>query len=848
MSLPTWVSFSDAIWGLRNYVSWDDPRTAQDESFTAAAGDSVGYDYAADNFWYPGPAPTDPNAPNPNVIPAAVDPGNGGAPIPSQQSFSVTVSNPLNKPMTEMSVQILNGGKPIDDATAQQLDVYVTPPWQGASEYALAWDGSQPGMGTFVLSPLPPELTASPVVPNGNWAIRVVNHTTGDITPSTIDLQLYQGWTSQQYESLIDSGKPVILYWQGICTSLDDKGNIPEDAIATLGHYSLGVGYYAASADPNAPLQHVEMNTTWGDGRHEWDWSNFALSMTYNSQHTQQVNYWPGYHQVTYDYSWTCMGGIWLNTGNNPQQNNLIQPTGPSAYFSIADQNVGNLSIDIGLGDPADPLWQTSVPAPATQPTGPAIGIDYVDPDCDISGGIDYLMAHPGTPENWYIKVSGGQGVVSGNQATTGWIQDFQIRYNGQRWFTSDRDTVFDDSSSAAVVAHVKSSIFGSISGTVYDDTNGNGVRDTVDTTLSPFATSLPASIQDDGSAAIVPIHDLGGMTGTLTDIKVMLSIAHPQTSDLVVKLRHLIASPSGPIADPAHPDITLLNHIGTGANFTNLVLHDSADSMLSDSASPYTGEFEPGSPLSGLLGMDMSADADSWWELVVQDTVAGPVGQNAQVTGFSIDFTTSIEPGVAGVQVSLSDGETATTDAKGNFRFDGTGPNNYGLPPGQYAITVAPVNYVSSSLDYLTSTLLGENVRNLNFGVYTPVAISGTVFNDKNLNGTLDGGEAGLTGVTVYLDRNSNGRLDWTDENGNGQWDAGEGEQWVVSGANGAFSFPDVAPGSYLLRIVPSYGWNASNISGLPYRADGDQRPRGLQLPGSGDVRTGAAESHQRR
>jgi hypothetical protein len=44
--------------------------------------------------------------------------------------------------------------------------------------------------------------------------------------------------------------------------------------------------------------------------------------------------------------------------------------------------------------------------------------------------------------------------------------------------------------------------------------------------------------------------------------------------------------------------------------------------------------------------------------------------------------------------------------------------------------------------------------------------SISGTIFNDANANGVIDGGETGVAGVTVYLyvDKNSNGQVDLED------------------------------------------------------------------------------------
>jgi len=50
------------------------------------------------------------------------------------------------------------------------------------------------------------------------------------------------------------------------------------------------------------------------------------------------------------------------------------------------------------------------------------------------------------------------------------------------------------------------------------------------------------------------------------------------------------------------------------------------------------------------------------------------------------------------------------------------------------------------------------------------------------------------LQNAQVFLDANSDGTLDWTDANSNDTWDAGEGEQWTLSGADGTYSLAGVS------------------------------------------------------
>ena len=70
------------------------------------------------------------------------------------------------------------------------------------------------------------------------------------------------------------------------------------------------------------------------------------------------------------------------------------------------------------------------------------------------------------------------------------------------------------------------------------------------------------------------------------------------------------------------------------------------------------------------------------------------------------------------------------------------------------------------------------------------PGSISGTVFNDANGNGILDKGETGLAGRELYLDLNNNGVFDSSD-------------YYVKTSASGAFTFANLAPGTYTVREV---------------------------------------------
>ena len=167
------------------------------------------------------------------------------------------------------------------------------------------------------------------------------------------------------------------------------------------------------------------------------------------------------------------------------------------------------------------------------------------------------------------------------------------------------------------------------------------------------------------------------------------------------------------------------------------------------------------------------------------------------------------IEGGLAGWEVyadlnndgRLDPGEpTAWTDAQGNYRLAD-------LPAGHYIIRALPQPGWRQTLpfnDFGHHITVGPNqlVSGADFGQTTQALITGFVFNDANGNGTWDAGERGLGGWRVFLDENNDGVWQW--------WEpSAVTDQW------GNWSFDDLTPGSYTLRVIPQLGWRATFPTG---------------------------------
>jgi serine-aspartate repeat-containing protein C/D/E len=96
----------------------------------------------------------------------------------------------------------------------------------------------------------------------------------------------------------------------------------------------------------------------------------------------------------------------------------------------------------------------------------------------------------------------------------------------------------------------------------------------------------------------------------------------------------------------------------------------------------------------------------------------------------------------------------------------------------------------------YTITTASGQNISGRDFGdrLVNPASISGLVFHDLNGDGMPED-KPGLTGWTVSLDANSNG----------------SGQQSIVTDAQGHFTLAGLMPGTYTVRETLQTSWRAS-------------------------------------
>ncbi|MEW5736846.1 MAG: SdrD B-like domain-containing protein [Thermodesulfobacteriota bacterium] len=112
-------------------------------------------------------------------------------------------------------------------------------------------------------------------------------------------------------------------------------------------------------------------------------------------------------------------------------------------------------------------------------------------------------------------------------------------------------------------------------------------------------------------------------------------------------------------------------------------------------------------------------------------------------------------------------------------------------------------VNYLGADFGY---TITGSGYA----------AIGDQLWVDADTDGVFDSGELGVPFITVYFDTDNDNALDWTDTNGNGEWDAGEGERWVETDLMGYYIIAYLADGTYnhLKVLTSDPDWPAGLIT----------------------------------
>jgi uncharacterized repeat protein (TIGR01451 family) len=300
----------------------------------------------------------------------------------------------------------------------------------------------------------------------------------------------------------------------------------------------------------------------------------------------------------------------------------------------------------------------------------------------------------------------------------------------------------------------------------VWLDEDGNGMQDAGEDGIAGATVSLtPPPSVNLGNGAGVPLTTITGADGSY------LFPNLPPDYTYSVTVSGLPAS----MVQTFDPD-------GTLNSTTNVTPGAGQEVMTTDFGYNWTPASDSTAPAAGATGaigdrLWIDADADG-----VQD--AGEAG----LAGVTVELFRDAD-GNGTYETSVG---TTTTNAVGNYIFDGLAPGAYqivvngGATPAGYTQTGDPDGTLNNRTIGVVAP--GDVFVNADFG-YDPAAgstIGDQVFIDANGNGVQDVGEPGIGGVTVNL-LNNLGQVVATD----------------ITDANGLYIFPNLPAGTYTVVVT---------------------------------------------
>ncbi len=325
--------------------------------------------------------------------------------------------------------------------------------------------------------------------------------------------------------------------------------------------------------------------------------------------------------------------------------------------------------------------------------------------------------------------------------------------------------------------------VLGSVSGSVWDDVNGNGVRDTTPTTEPGSAGwTVFADINNNRVADPTEPQAITTADGTYT-----ISGVTPGTTTIVILARsgwHATSPITG------SQSLTLKNGENvSGVNFGEQQTRNSSLSGTVFADANKNGVRDASE--RGLAGIVIYLDING---NSVRDT-----DEPSTTTSEDLFFTPSV-------------------NEAGTYSFTHLGDGSYVMRQEVPAVLSATP---ASELQHSAAIVSSLNVSGIDFAdVYRPNEIHGVKFDDLNGNGMRDAGELGIGGTTVFIDLDRDDILD-------------AGEPITVTLGDGSYEFLDLSPGAYVVREV----LEAGHYRTTPDTVGGILWPAGVSNPAVGNV-----------
>ncbi|MEX0847266.1 MAG: SdrD B-like domain-containing protein, partial [Ilumatobacteraceae bacterium] len=245
---------------------------------------------------------------------------------------------------------------------------------------------------------------------------------------------------------------------------------------------------------------------------------------------------------------------------------------------------------------------------------------------------------------------------------------------------------------------------------------------------------------------------------------------------------------------------------------------------VLPPVVTPVTVVATPAPTAAGALAA-VSADAVSTIQPLVS-SIGGRTWIDADADGVDdqgLDDQGLADQGEAGlsnviVRLVAADGTvraTAITDGAGAFRFAGIDPGAYSVevvPPVGHAVSprgAAADPTLDSDADpvglrtQLVTVAGGQDLGDLDIGVYELAAIGDRVWWDADDDGVVDDGEGPVVGVAVRIFRGS-----------------GELVRSTRTDGRGRFRFDDLEPGPYAIEVEPPTGYVPATATSVDVRS----------------------------
>ncbi|MCW5614304.1 MAG: carboxypeptidase regulatory-like domain-containing protein [Rhodocyclaceae bacterium] len=493
----------------------------------------------------------------------------------------------------------------------------------------------------------------------------------------------------------------------------------------------------------------------------------------------------PGQYRVDFDLG-TLPAGFAVTTkdaaGSTDTNDSDANPgTGETTYTTL-ESGESDLSWDMGIvATPArigDRVW-LDANANGVQDAGEA-GVSGVTIELKDAGGTVIGSTTTDASGNYFFDVEPGTYSIAVT-APAGFVVTGQ-NLGGNEATDSDIDPATgmsdgDGGGGGRTNLDLDAGFYetGSIGDRVWVDANGNGVQDAGEVGKAGVTVELYTCVDE--------------MPGTLVDTKVTDANGNYNFSGLV---------PGDYIVKFIAADGSVLSTANVG--------DDAFDSDAG--ADGFTGCYTLTSGEN-----NTTVDAGFYETASIGDRVwVDANGNGVQDAG---------EAGVSGVTARLVDADgnvvaTATTDANGNYLFDGLTPGQYrvdfdlGTLPAGFAVTTKDAAGSTDTNDSdanpgtgeTTYTTLesGESDLSWDMGIVaTPARIGDRVWLDANANGVQDAGEAGVSGVTIEL-KDAGGTVIGS----------------TTTDASGNYFF-DVEPGTYSIAVTAPAGFvvTGQNLGG---------------------------------